>query len=170
MKQLKMRFTHKDIPQAKTPEDYSIIPFCAGDEQEWLSVVRHGLFPEDTTLEDAIEDLERFSCLKREQDIFFAVKDGKRHATATGMMKKDGSGYLHYICALPEARGTGVAAALITHAAKELYKRGASYVYLTTDDFRLGAIKTYLRIGLTPVIEDAEDERRWMIVRKALEA
>ncbi len=168
MKKLKMRFTHKDVPQANMPEGYAVLPFRAGDEPEWLTIVRHGLFPEDTTLESAMEDLERFPCLKRERDIFFAAKDGKRIATATGMMREDGSGYLHYICARPEARGTGVASALIAYAAKDLYKRGASYVYLTTDDFRLGAIKTYLRLGLIPVIEDAEDERRWVAVRGAL--
>ncbi len=168
MKQLKMRYARENIPQAQMPEGYAVLPFRVGDEHEWFAIVRHVLFPEDTTLKSAIEDLERFPCLKRERDIFFAVKNGKRLATATGMIREDGSGYLHYICARPEARGTGVASALIAHAAEDLYQRGASYVYLTTDDFRLGAIKTYLRLGLTPVIEDAEDEERWAAVREAL--
>lgn len=168
MKQLMMRHSESTAPCYSMPCGFAVLPFRKGDEAAWLAIVRHGLFQAEMTLEEAEKDLKAFPCLKREEDIFFAARDGKRIATATGMLKEDGTGYLHYICALPEARGTGVAAALVAHAMRHLYEKGASFVYLTTDDFRLGAIKTYLRLGLVPVIEDAEDEKRWRAVFLAL--
>jgi mycothiol synthase len=168
MKQLMMRRCERTAPSYSMPCGFTVLPFRKGDEAAWLAIARHGLFHTKMTLEEAEKDLNSFPCLKREEDIFFAAKNGKRIATATGMLKENGAGYLHYICALPEARGTGVAAALVTHAMRHLYEKGASYVYLTTDDFRLGAIKTYLRLGLVPVIEDEEDEKRWSAVFLAL--
>ncbi len=86
----------------------------------------------------------------------------------TGMMEDAATGYLHYICALPEARGTGIASALIAKRIGGLLKEGAAYIYLTTDDFRLGAIKTYLKLGLLPVIEDEEDKMRWNAIHQKL--
>ena len=161
MKQLKMKYAPSGASVSDTPENVFFRTFKHGEEEAWFFILSHGLFPEGTTKEEAFSDMASFSCLRPEEDIWFALRDGKGIATATGMMQSADVGYLHYICALPEARGTGVATALIRHVIDALTQKGATLIYLTTDDFRLGAIKTYLRLGLVPIIEDEEDRARW---------
>ena len=131
-------------------------------------IVKHGLFEKEEKSEAILSDWSLFPTLVPQEDIWFAIRDGKKMATATGMLESEGIGYLHYICAIPEARGTGIATALLRKVIENLTERGASYIYLTTDDFRLGAIKTYLRLGLTPLIEDEEERTRWTAVLNKL--
>ena len=39
--------------------------------------------------------------------------------------------------------------------------RGLSAVYLTTDDFRIPAIRAYLKMGFVPVISSEDLRIRW---------
>lgn len=94
------------------------------------------------------------------RDVFFVCRDGMPVGTAGARLYK-GEPYLHYIAVRPEARGCGlsyvlVAAVLARHAAY-----GRSGCYLTTDDFRLPAIKCYLNMGYRPVLWSDDARERW---------
>lgn len=54
------------------------------------------------------------------------------------------------VCAAPWARGYGIGTALARLAVNELLERGMETAHLTTDDFRLPAIRTYLEAGFVP--------------------
>ena len=45
---------------------------------------------------------------------------------------------------------------------------GHRYVILKTQDFRLGAIKTYLRMGFEPKMEDPTHQERWEELQQIL--
>ena len=51
--------------------------------------------------------------------------------------------------------------AVCAAAVNALLEKGCVYVDLTTDDFRLPAIVTYLRMGFRPVIDTEETRERW---------
>jgi len=58
--------------------------------------------------------------------------------------------------------GESASTAVIAHYIRMGYRR----IYLRTDDFRLPAIRTYLRMGFEPL----GDEDRWRAVREALKS
>ena len=61
-------------------------------------------------------------------------------------------------------RGKGIGHAMLRYALQMLEARGCTYSVLTTDDFRLAAIKTYLDAGFVPVIEqdpESDVRMRW---------
>ena len=65
------------------------------------------------------------------------------------------------VAALPEARGLGLGGLLTQHVLDFFLARGVDYITLDTDDFRLPAIKTYLRLGFIPVLSEYGAEQLW---------
>jgi mycothiol synthase len=50
-----------------------------------------------------------------------------------------------------------------------MLRAGYRRIYLLTDDFRLPAIKTYLRLGFVPFLFEEGMEQRWREVLRRLE-
>lgn len=74
--------------------------------------------------------------------------------------KKDA--YIHMVACRPEFRGKGLGH-LLNEVAEELLKKaGMQTAWLTTDDWRLAAIKTYLKAGYEPDPTSVPDAKeRW---------
>lgn len=102
----------------------------------------------------------------------FVVTCGQRIvATATLLLEPEdhpGSGTLHWVASDPEHRGKqlGLVVSLaVLHAAKE---NGCEYSLLLTDDTRLPAIKTYLKLGYQPDCWHESHETRWQRIREQI--
>ena len=100
--------------------------------------------------------------------IFLAETEEGVVGTATGYTHPadkfhpgDAGGTLHMVSVLPQAKGRKIGFAVCAAAVNALLEKGCAYVDLTTDDFRLPAIVTYLRMGFRPVIDTEETRRRW---------
>ena len=78
------------------------------------------------------------------------------------------AGWLHYVGVLPEARGFGLGEVLSQRVLTEALSRGNSSVYLTTDDPRLPAIKTYLKLRFEPDNWHESHAARWLAVKANL--
>ena len=62
----------------------------------------------------------------------------------------------------PDFRGMGIGHILNNIAVNVLKTKGMKTAYLTTDDWRLPAIKTYLKAGFTPDLTTEPDfKERW---------
>jgi len=73
-----------------------------------------------------------------------------------------GTGYLHYVAVLPEARGNGLGYWVSLAALHQMRREGNSRALLETQDERLPAIKTYLKLGFVPDLEGHESYKaRW---------
>ena len=174
MQQLKMlRYQGKVTPRS-LPEGYHY-EFFGGTEEEihdWVTICRHGLLPEDGGTEHFQSAIMSYPDLVPAKDLFFVVdKDGNRVATSASVCHKNGEGYLHMVAALPECRGKGIGHAMLSHALEMMEARACTHGVLTTDDFRLPAIKTYLDAGFRPVIyhdPDSDMRKRWDAVIAAL--
>ncbi|MGV3613738.1 MAG: GNAT family N-acetyltransferase [Fimbriimonas sp.] len=78
------------------------------------------------------------------------------------------SGWVHYVGADPNHGGKGLGYAVVLavlHAAKGAGKRDS---LLTTDDPRLAAIRTYLKLGFEPDLWHESHPERWRAVYQAL--
>jgi len=78
------------------------------------------------------------------------------------------AGWLHYVGVHPNARGAALGEILSQRVLIKAVSRGRTSVFLTTDDPRLSAIRTYLRIGFEPDFCHPSHEDRWHAVVEAL--
>jgi len=81
-----------------------------------------------------------------------------------------GAGYVHYVGVLPGARGHRLGQILTQACLNGFSDRGLSQAVLETDDFRLPAVRTYLRIGFVPEYRSDPERRAWSEVFRRLEA
>jgi mycothiol synthase len=78
------------------------------------------------------------------------------------------TGTLHMVCVLPEHRGRGLAYALCLAVLHRFRARGFRRVRLNTNDWRLGAVKTYLRLGFQPLYRQPAHPAQWREVVRVL--
>ncbi len=65
------------------------------------------------------------------------------------------------VSVLDKARGRKLGRAVCARVLQYLKENGCTQIVLTTDDFRIPAIKTYLSLGFQPVQNNEEMRRRW---------
>lgn len=142
-----------------------------GDAKGWIEVCSEDLGTGLWTEEDFVQKMLGVDGLYPE-GIFLAVdKNGVIAGTATGVLKdkeRANLGYVHMVCVRPAYRGMGLGGHLSAAVLKYLADNACTDVYLTTDDFRIPAIKTYLSLGFLPVIENDEIKARWTAIMKSI--
>ena len=77
-------------------------------------------------------------------------------------------GYLHYVGVLSTHRGHRLANVLSLRCLMHFAECGLDRAVLHTDDFRIPAVKIYLRLGFEPVIVDDLHEERWRKILAAI--
>lgn len=166
MRQLKMRRYSAPVVKRELPAGYSYASFSGSEAEitDWLYLCSQGILP-DTDRKHWVAGIEQHQNAKPMEDVHFVVDArGKRVATISSIEHAGKEGYIHMVAALPECRGKGIGHASLSYALEILEARGCTSIYLTTDDFRLGAIKTYLDAGFRPVLyhdPDSDMRARW---------
>ena len=166
MKQLKMRRESATVQQRVLPQGYGYEFYSGSQAQvdDWLDLCFDTLIPTKEQQWFTSTILE-YPDLCPERDLFFVVESetGRRVATTAAVCHGQ-EGYIHMVAAAPDVRGRGIGHAMLCYALEMLEQRGCTYCVLTTDDFRLAAIKTYLDAGFVPVIEhdpESDVRERW---------
>jgi mycothiol synthase len=175
-----MKRPHLDrLPELQVPAGYRLRTYRPSDEHAWgLIMGSEGGIGHDWTPERVREQL-----IDRPQfwpdGLFFATCDaegGRPVASACAWRQhpaETAQGILHMVCALPEHRGRGLGRLVSLAVLHYFRQRGFQWVELSTDDFRLAAIKTYLGLGFIPVYLPDPDgvddhEARWSAIFAAL--
>ncbi len=167
MQQLKMIRKKAPASLRALPEGYTYEKYCMdeGQVEDWIAICRNGLIQPNDGREVFEQAILNYTDLVPCKDVTFVLDDnGDRVATTTSVLHSGGDGYIHMVAALPQTRGRGIGHAMLSYALCELEERGAQYIWLTTDDWRLAAIKTYLDAGFLPVIyhdPDSDMTERW---------
>lgn len=169
--QLKMLWNCKET---RYPENHHPLfhyrRFTASDADinQWLSICKHGLIGEDAgyeTYEQLLKNWKDYS----PQDTFLIEQGGVPAATVTAIVHPaERQGYVHMVAAKPDCRGKGVGRLLNQLACARFWEQGCQTAVLTTDDFRIPAIKSYLTAGFLPVDCDTDMTGRWEAVLKQL--
>ena len=135
-----------------------------GDIDAWLDIVQYGL------TEKREDKAFFFECMyshgELEFDKFYIVEcEGTPAATLAVICDyKKKQGYIHMVGCKPEFRGRGIGNKLALQAVLTLISSGMETAYLTTDDFRIPAVKSYLKAGFLPDMINEEHEKRWKAV------
>ena len=75
-----------------------------------------------------------------------------------------GAGYVHYVGARRRARGQRLGALVTVQCLSGFARRGLESAVLETDDFRVRALVTYLRLGFVPSYRTVEEQTAWSVL------
>jgi mycothiol synthase len=102
---------------------------------------------------------------------FLIEHAGVPMATASFQLKPEefpASGWVHYVGAEPAHAGRGLGAAVVVAVLRAARDAGKQDAMLTTDDPRLPAIRTYLKLGFEPDLWHPSHPERWQAIYAAL--
>ncbi len=157
-----------DLLVPNVPDGYEMRLAAAADEDA-LAHLLTTAFPElDPWTAESVR--ERLTQAADVDAVYVVAFDGQPVATASSRHDHErfpGSGYVHWVGALPGHSGKRLGSALMDRLLVDFRDRGYRDAVLETDDFRLPAIRTYLRHGYVPITEDVKGENhlaRWSLV------
>lgn len=167
MAQLKMYwFPGTPVNEVPLPEGYSVSNYkCDADKIAWCECCKNGLVDDDAdenTFDDRIlsrKDVDKY------RDVFFIDYNGEHIGTVTAYKHKaENTGDMHMVGIRTDFRGRGLAKYLNFITVKKLEAEGVRFISLTTDEWRKGAVKSYLSGGFLPVEYDEGMQERWEAV------
>jgi predicted dehydrogenase/GNAT superfamily N-acetyltransferase len=156
-------------PEAVVPDGYRLRAFEPADEAGYLELIAKAGFAGWTParLTEWIRKIIPHG--------FFVIEHiptGRLVATAMATHHpRDGHPYggeLGWVAGDPEHAGKGLGLATCAAVTALYIRRGYRDIYLCTDDWRLPAIKTYLKLGYEPELYMPDMAERWRIVRETL--
>ena len=92
-------------------------------------------------------------------------------ATASARLRPDrfpGSGYLHWVAVDPDHQGQRLGFFVSLAVLHTFGTLGCTDAVLETQDHRLAAIQTYLKLGFLPEYRDETHRERWETIQAAL--
>lgn len=164
MAQLKMfRLSTAPFKELTLPDGYGYSYYCCREDKlAWCECCKNGLVPDDADEKNFDDRIINHDFVNPEKDVFFLDYNGEHIGTATAVHHTDdNSGELHMVGMREEFRGKGLGKYLNNFAIKKLLGDGVDYIELTTDEWRIGAVKSYLTAGFLPVKYDMGMVTRW---------
>lgn len=154
------------------PEGYRVRRFVPGDEPVWVALLQENGELGEWTRERA----ERLFTAKRgavwRESIHYIGHGPRPVATACVQLHEDSpdTPELGWVAVSPDYRRRGLGRAICLVVMDFMREQGYLRCFLRTDDRRLPAIKTYLRLGFVPDLEyHGSFPARWQAVRAALD-
>ena len=171
MEQLLMYHRMDAFAEHPVPEGFFVRKFRPGEERIWVEINKCGIFGPDVGMDGWENSVLKIAGLVPERDILFATRaDDVPVATLTAYVRDDGFGAIHMVSARESVRGRGIGKALLSAGMKRLREAvpPPPITRLSTDDWRLPAIKCYLDAGFRPVAVSEDMPGRWRKVFAAL--
>ncbi len=180
--QLMMLRREAPVPALSLQPGWTVRPMSPQEGAVWAGIiVAAGFFTDDSrSPEDLWQGVMGKDPGVKTENVFFACDpEGTPVATAAARFivpeergkfppTANALGCLHYVAARPEGRGMGAGAAVTTAVLQRNEQLGLPDCILTTDDFRLAAIKIYLSLGWVPVLYAPDMRGRWQRVLDTL--
>lgn len=174
MQQLIMRWENdKTVSNPLTlPDDIEVkkLSEINNGVEEWLDIIK---YMEKEPVEQSVDFYDKLMLSYenyREDLCFIITVNGVSAATITVIcdpVKKEG--YIHMVACKPDFRGRGIGHLLNDIALNVLKSEKMETAHLTTDDWRIPAIKTYLKAGFTPDTKTFPDfKERWQKIYSAI--
>jgi mycothiol synthase len=159
----------EDLPPVpEPPPGYLLRQLAPGDEERLAETLQRA-FPEIVWTPDHVRER-----LRQAPDVlatYVVDCEGLLVATASVRDVPDrfpGSGYLHWVGTHPGHTGRGLGRLVSLRCLHHFREIGCRDSVLETDDFRLPAIRLYLRLGYAPEEADPSHPERWEKIRKTL--
>jgi mycothiol synthase len=152
-------------PEVRLPAGYALRTYRAGDEPRFYEVMALAGWPGWNE-----ERLRPWRARILPEGWFFAVHAASDQIVATAMSVHDHQdwhpfgGELGWVAGDPAHAGRGLGKAVVGAVTARLLGMGYRNIHLFTEDYRLPALRTYLKIGYVPMLYDADMPERWRAV------
>ena len=146
--------------QTALPEGYQLRVYQQSDEYGLSSLLTRA-FPET---EWSVQSLENeLTTNPGVLTIFVIAHLDSIIATATSLVETErpATGVVHWVAVDPDHRGKQLGYQVTLAVLHDFLRNNFSDSLLRTDDVRLPAIKTYLKLGFEPLIRSDEDQLLW---------
>lgn len=147
------------LPALELPAGFHMRHYEPGDELHWEALVEKS-FGWSRNFGRRIASHPYF----KPERVLFICDQEKPVATACAWEEpqwEEDCGYLHMVGVDPDYGGRGLGYSISLAALHRMREEGKRHAVLETDDFRLGAIHIYLKLGYVPAYEGAELAERW---------
>ena len=168
MAQLKMYWKNggTELPRLSLPAGITVqsLPEIPDGLGVWQDVIRYMSKNFDT---DTSGDYYERSMLQqadyKENMCYIFFVDGAPAATITVICDNTAKvGRIHMVACKPDFRGRGLGNLMMAKAMTVVKEAGMETCALVTDDWRIPAIKTYLKVGFAPDLDsEADYKARW---------
>ncbi len=169
MRQLLMRRPHlRGLPPLASPTPGYHLALAGIEDAFTIAQCLKNAFGVDWSPDRVLRDL-----LEAEEVLatYIVRYEGRCVATASARLIPSvfpGSGYLHWVATHPAHRGKRLGEWVSLRVLYLFAEKNCRDAVLETDDFRLPAIKTYLRLGFLPEYDHPSHPSRWRKVFEAL--
>jgi mycothiol synthase len=161
---LMLRPTLNDLPPLIPPVGFSVRPAGPADIPGVAAILSSSFQDPGWSPGRVRADLFGATDVK---EVLVAVKDdGTVVATASVQVppREIRRGLIHMVGASSAYSGKRLGYTVSLAVLQELRLLGCTEAALSTDDFRLAAIKTYLNLGFVPLVNHASHPERWKLV------
>jgi mycothiol synthase len=162
-----------NLPAIECPAPYSLRTYRPGDEAAWAEIMNTGI-GQDWTAERCREKLTGLPQF-RPDGLYFAVvsvDDRELVVGSTCAWTRDPAetceGIVHMVCVRPDHRGHRLGYWLTLAVLHYFRDHDFAEAMLTTDDFRLPAIRAYLALGFEPEMTHQSHPERWNSILQQL--
>ena len=157
-------------PDGRLADGYALRTFGPQDAAAYLELMASAGF-------DAFDEAALAHWLGKvlPDGLFLAVHEATGRLAATAMASHNPAerhpfgGEVGWVAAAPGHRGRSLGAAVCAAAVARFLRAGYRRIYLKTDDWRLPALKTYLRLGFFPLLFSPDMAERWQRVCEQLD-
>jgi len=152
-------------PVARVPSAYSLRTYRRGDETRFYEIMALAGWP---GWDD--EKLKPYLARTLPEAWFLAIhlESGQIVASAMGLHDHTDDhpfgGEMGWVAADPAHTGKGLGAAVCSAVTARLISAGYCDIHLYTEDFRLPALKTYLKLGYEPFLYAPDMPARWQAI------
>lgn len=171
MEQLQMLLSERMLtspPNVAMPEGYELRTFQPEDKTAYIALVN------EAGLDFTEQMLESWLLKVLPDGLFLAIHMPAGEVAATAMAAHNPSdkhpfgGELGWAAASPRHSGKGLGKAVCAAATARFIQAGYRRIYLKTDDWRLPAIRIYLKLGYEPFLYMQDMEERWRVICEKL--
>lgn len=151
-----------DLPPVKLPAGYAVRYFRDGDEATWERIIAESFARQDNP--DRFATRMKPDPAFRPERVLFITHDDEPVATASAWEAELNGAMMatmHMVGVLPSHQGKRLGYQINLAVLHRLAVEGHEKVFLVTDDERLPAIKTYLRLGFEPWLIHENQRERW---------
>ena len=154
-------FDETDWPLADTPQGCRLVHFQPGQEADWIELFNaseeFGTWDQEKLRAKILSGLIPSGGLLVEYGHEFIAT-----ASACRWERFDPYAVLEYVVVHPDFRSKGLGRTVVAGALDAARRAGFPGMVLETDDFRLPAIRVYLKLGFKPDLEALpETQKRW---------
>ncbi len=150
-----------EYPEVPEGLRLTTVPELADGIDKWLDIVQYGL-------SDGRQDEAFYNCVMVGHENYdaqynYILMDGDVSvATVTVIFyPEEKRGYIHMVACKKQYQGRGIGTYLNKLTVYLLKSHGMETADLTTDDWRIPAIRSYLRAGFTPDLSTGDFCGRW---------